>query len=175
MSSSLGANALNGIAALEQYDIWAVGDKGTVLHYVYDHDPVPPPSTGTPPPPPPPTSTGGGGPPPSKTSPAPLPPPHVTVVQPPPKRTRAHRGHRKATRLVSHVHVKVDIGRLIVTFHLSAPARIQIEGRTKGRVIASAGPRVMRKGRARMILTYRGARPPAQLRIIARPAKKAKP
>jgi hypothetical protein len=33
----------------------------------------------------------------------------------------------------------------------------------------------MRKGRAQMVLTYKGARPPAQLRIIARPAKKAKP
>jgi hypothetical protein len=98
--------------------------------------------------------------------------PQVIVDQPPPSKPPGSRG--PARRLLSHVKVKVERGRLIVTFLLSARARVRMEPRTAGRLIGAARTSVLAKGRRRMVVTYRGSLPPAQLRIVARPAKSGK-
>jgi hypothetical protein len=165
-SAALG-EPLTGVAVVASDDIWAVGAHGAVLRY-FDK-PAPPADDPTPPP------GDDPGPPPQQPKP---PPPHVTVEQPPPSprppTRHGHRHHAKPPRqLMSHVRVKVERGRLIVSFRLSAPARVRIEPRSHGHLVGARRSRVLPKGRARMVVPYRGSRPPGQLRIVVRPLKPA--
>jgi hypothetical protein len=156
---------------VDRYDWWVVGEQGAVLNY--NNPPPPPPPPGPP--------TGGGTPPPAQTTVAPAPagsnrtfvatPPHIVVDQPKPGRTTTG---KKKRQLLSHTSVKVERGRLIITFVLSARARVRIEPLTAGHLVGAIRSRVLAAGRRRMVVPYQGLQPPAQLRIVARPAKKKK-
>jgi hypothetical protein len=76
---------------------------------------------------------------------------------------------RRSRRLVTNVSVKLARNKLIVTFRLRARARVGVVARRGGRVIGRRRVRTMKKGRVRIVLPFRGRKPPTKLQIIARP------
>jgi hypothetical protein len=172
-ADGLGA-PLNGVAVISREQIWTAGERGTILHF---HDPpAPPPADdGTKEPPvetPPP---GGGDPEPAPAPPAgpPAPPaPTVTVEQPPAAPAPAPCTTKKTRlpqRLVSDIRVKVKRGKLLVSFALATRAKVTIQPRSHGRLVGTSRALLLEPGRHRVTVPYRGKRPPAELRILARP------
>jgi hypothetical protein len=163
--------ALQDVAIVGSEDVWAVGDGGTVLRYF----PVPP-GTSVP------TGTGGtangitilsdgtivysgtsGG-------------LDYTVIQRPPATKNGKRpaGKRPSTtRLLRNVKVRVLRGRLVITFRLISRARVAARALRAGRLVGRTRARLMRRGRGRVVLRYKGARPPSQLQLIVRPVTRA--
>jgi hypothetical protein len=182
------AATINGVVASGNEDIWAVGDKGTVLHFNRVADPPPPPPpcncdpNPTPDPDPGPAPQTDPGATPSST-PAPtttVPPaepgdPTIYVVESNrPATRRPGRRPRPQRRLLDRVAVTREARRLVISFRLTAPARVAISA-TRGRAtVARAVARAMRAGRRRVTLAFTGA-PPTALRIVVRPlpAKRA--
>ena len=178
---------LHGVAVLSEREVWAVGENGTVLRYdTTTPPPADPPPTGggdddgDPPQQTPPGDGGGStertptaSDPPADGGPSSAPPPAVVVDQPPPAPPSANCPKSKPapSRLLEQVKVSVRRGRLIVSFRLNAEARVRAEARTGRRLVGSGRARVMKKGPGRLVIRYRGKRPPKQLRIIARPVK----
>jgi hypothetical protein len=186
--TGLGA-ALEDAAVVAPNDVWAAGAQGNVRHFA---EPPPPPKqddeggtggdNGSA------SSTGGGstdtgtG---AGTSSA-GDTPHTTIVEQPapksgaPKPTPANAGQtpkgaqRKPTgRLMRDVRVRVVRGRLIITFRLTAPARVGARASTAGRVLGQVSARLLGPGKRSLVLRYRGQRPPTQLQLIVRPAGRA--
>ena len=177
---------LEDVAIVAGDDVWAVGADGNVQRFAELPPPPPPPvdeddGSGTP--------SGGGD---TVTPPDPgqastassndAPPPQVTVVQqppasspPPPAQNKPAAGARpKSTgRLMRNVRVRVQRGRLIITFSLAAPARVGARASTAGRTLGRVGARLLGKGKRTLVLRYRGKRPPTQLQLIVRPATAA--
>jgi len=56
-----------------------------------------------------------------------------------------------------------------VSFALSTRAKVTIQPRTRGRLVGKPRELLLAPGRHRVTVTYRGKRPPAELRIVARP------
>jgi hypothetical protein len=186
------ASPINAVAASGNKDIWAVGDKGTVMHFNVVADPLPPPPkpcncdpnpnpnpnpNPDPNPTPDPNSTPRSNPTTTTTVPAAEPgDPTIYVVEP--DRRPAARGprnrRRPQRRLLDRVAVTREARRLVVSFRLTAPARVAISA-TRGRAtVARAISRAMRAGRRQVTLPFSGA-PPTELRIVVRqlPAKRA--
>jgi hypothetical protein len=190
---------INAVAAGGREDVWAVGDKGVVKHFNRVADPVitcdPSPCGGT-------SDSGSGGGSDTNTDPGtgsnPQPDPNSTprsnpttttvppadpgdptiyVVEPdrrPATRRPGNRRPRPQRRLLDRVAVTREARRLVVSFRLTAPARVAISA-TRGRAtVARAVARAMRAGRRRVSLPFTGA-PPTELRIVVRPlpAKRA--
>jgi hypothetical protein len=101
--------------------------------------------------------------------------PTIYVVEPDRPATRGPRNRRRPQRrLLDRVAVTREAQRLVVSFRLTAPARVAISA-TRGRAtVARAIARAMRAGRRRVTLAFSGA-PPTELRIVVRqlPAKRA--
>ncbi len=187
--------AINGIAAISNIDVWAVGEQGVVVRYHNKPDPQPECSVncgggdtgggGT-------GGEGGGGGgtgggtdstatsstrdntttavPPAKAG-----DPTVYVVEP--ERPARKRGgkRRKPARLLDRVKVVRRTRSLLVSFRLRAPARVAVSARRGRALVSRARSRKMRPGRRRVVLRFRG-KPPTALRIVVRPlrAKKAR-
>lgn len=189
---------LNGVAALGSDDMWAVGDDGTLLRYTAAGGTESgctststvvtltgnvsggsgsggsgagssgSGSSGSG------TSTSGSGTTgtiqvtvsqPTTSSPPP-PSRKPTSGSPPPRR------HRKPL-LMRDVRVRVERGELVVLCKLSAPARVSATATRAGRVVGRTGWKRFRRGRCRLVIPYRGAKPPAELRLIAVPLARA--
>jgi hypothetical protein len=192
----IAAAGINAVAAKDNQDIWAVGDKGVVMHFNRVADPVvvtcdPSPcgsgsgsgsgsGTGSG------SGSGSGSDTPttetrSNPQTTTVPPaepgdPTIDVVEP--DRRPAARGprnrRRPQRRLLDRVAVTREARRLVVSFRLTAPARVAISA-TRGRAtVARAVARAMRAGRRRVTLPFSGAAP-TELRIVVRPlpAKRA--
>jgi hypothetical protein len=185
------------VAASGNEDIWAVGTRGTVMHYNRVADPVvttcdPTPCGGdtssgssassgsdpgpSPTPPPDPSSTSRSTPQTTTVPPAEPGDPTIYVVEPDRPATRGphNRRRRPQRRLLDRVAVTREARRLVVSFRLTAPARVAISA-TRGRAtVARAIARAMRAGRRRVSLPFTGAAP-TELRIVVRPlpAKRA--
>jgi hypothetical protein len=71
--------------------------------------------------------------------------------------------------LVHDVRVRVEPGKLLVACTLKAPARVSALALRAGRVVGRTGWQRMRPGACHFVIPYSGARPPAQLRILALP------
>jgi hypothetical protein len=194
----IAAVAINAVAAKDNEDIWAVGDHGTVMHFNRVADPVvvvcdpspcgsgsgsgggsdsnADPGTG-PNPQPDPNSTPRSNPTTTTVPPADPGDPTIYVVEPdrrPATRRPGNRRPRPQRRLLDRVAVTREARRLVVSFRLTAPARVAISA-TRGRAtVARAIARAMRAGRRRVALPFTGA-PPTELRIVVRPlpAKRA--
>jgi hypothetical protein len=133
--------------------------------------------TTTPPPDPP-----SGGDPPSSPGGAsePAPVPAVEVDQPPAtsppaaKQPPAKQPPAKPAppqKLLSNVVVKLHGHSLVISFSLSAPARVGVRARTGRRVTARAPMRTFAAGQQSLTVRFRGHRPPTKLKLVVRPAE----
>jgi hypothetical protein len=183
------AAVINGVAPKGFEDIWAVGDQGTVMHFNFVADPPPKPCNCDPTPNPDPNPNPNPDPTPnsdpnstprSNPTTTTVPPadpgdPTIYVVEPDRPATRRPGNRRRPQRrLLDRVAVTREARRLVVSFRLTAPARVAISA-TRGRAtVARAIARAMRAGRRRVALPFTGA-PPTELRIVVRPlpAKRA--
>jgi hypothetical protein len=57
-------------------------------------------------------------------------------------------------------------------FRVRARARVGVIAKRGHRVVGRRAMRVMNKGRARIVLRYRGRQPPTQLKIVAHAVQK---
>jgi hypothetical protein len=76
---------------------------------------------------------------------------------------------RRRNRLVTNVTVKLARNKLIVTFRLRRRARVGVVAKRGNRVVGRRRMRTMKKGRVRIVLPFRGRKPPTKLEINARP------
>jgi hypothetical protein len=193
--TTVSCRPLRGIAVIGATDMWAVGDGGTVLHFAPSDGASAgcSPSSGSGSGGGAATNTGGGstggtqqgtGSGTQGGSSAQTVSSHetssgiqVTVSQPAataPGSSRGHR-HRRAPRtrrrslLVSNVRVRVELGQLLVACRLSGPARVSAIAITGARVVGRARWQSFRGGTCRLVVPFRGTRPPARLRIVALP------
>jgi hypothetical protein len=175
---------LSGVAVVDSQQMWAAGEEGTILRYD-TRPPVKPPVEEKPPP-------GGTEQPPTggneqqtqtvtETS-APsadsTPTPQVVVNQPPPAPAPApppckNEAATEPSRLVTGVKVSVQRRRLIVRFVLAGRAKVTIQPRTRGRLVGRVRALVLEAGRHAVAVSYRGKKPPTQLRIVARAKPKS--
>lgn len=72
-------------------------------------------------------------------------------------------------RVLSGLRIRRSRRRLIVTFRLSRSARVALRASRGGRVVARRPLRTLSRGRRRLVLRYRGKRPPTGLRVVVRP------
>jgi hypothetical protein len=84
----------------------------------------------------------------------------VGAPKPPPKLKK---------RLVRSVVVKATRRGLVVSFTLTAPAKVALVAKRAGRVVGKTSPRKLAPGRRQLLLTYSG-KLPSELKIVARPA-----
>jgi hypothetical protein len=193
---------LNAVAVVGADDIWAVGKQGVVRHFAAD---VPQDSAasgsgsddrsgsddqgndsqdgGS-------TQTEGGG-----QHDSPQTPPGLKVVIDDPNR-QPHGGKKKPThgtsgkpnggkkpkrkpaqpeRLLHDVTVKAIKHGLAIEFNLKARATVAVAASRGTRRLGSTKPRVFPRGHGRIILRYKGAKPPTNLRITARRSTKTMP
>jgi hypothetical protein len=172
-NGSLSAAPLNGVAVAAGNDIWAVGDGGTVLHYFVSSSPAPPPAPVPEPPAPP-------------AAPAPVPGPVVPAAplktasrvserldlpvgidQPPASR-------RRRGLLMTRVAVRRSGAKLVVSFVLSAPARVVVRGSRAGKVVASVERARLAAGRRRVALKLPPGPAPTRLDITVRRSRGAR-
>jgi hypothetical protein len=102
----------------------------------------------------------------------------TTVTQLPPSggaQSRANQPTPPAAqpRLLRNVKVRVLKGRLVISFRLIASARVAVRAMRGHRLVGRTAARLMRKGQGRVVLRYRGNRPPTQLQLIVRPVRGA--
>jgi len=191
--------ALRGVAVAGPNDLWTVGPGGTVRRFGTP-PPAPaagqggsqgdgPAETTAEAPPtasdsaPAPTAEADAGP---QPAPAPARPglvpaePAVTIVQrpapaaapAPARRTRAAPAARPAPRLLRNLRVRRRRGALLLTFRLAAPARVSVVGRRGRRIVtAPHAARLLAPGLRRLVVRYRGRRPPTRLQIVVRPVR----
>jgi len=166
---------LRGVAALNPTDIYAVGDRGTVIRY-WDK-----PAT---------TSTGSNGgnnggsnggsdggtgscsctylPPPSTNTKPVDEGPDVIVEQPKP----GSKPGGQPRPLMSDVAVRRGKKTLIIGFRLRKRARVAVTVKRKSHVLAHMALKTFSAGRHRVVLHYRSKRPPTRLKIVVKNAGK---
>jgi hypothetical protein len=171
----------NDVAVAGYDDVWAVGAKGQIVRYsaVTVADPV--------------TDTGGGsgggtgGGDPGTGTPAPTGSSdssgvQTTVVQQPTTTTSTSTQTRSTSqptppavqpRLLRNVKVRVLKGRLVISFRLIASARVAVRAMRGHKLVGRTAARLMRRGKGKVVLRYRGKRPPTQLQLIVRPVRGA--
>jgi hypothetical protein len=86
----------------------------------------------------------------------------------------AHRRKPAPTRrLLSNVKVRAAKHGLVIEFDLAAPASVAIAASRGKRNLGVTKPRVFKSGHVRILLRYRGAKAPTNLKITARRSTKA--
>lgn len=176
---TVGGASLNGVAISGKDDMWAIGDGGRVLHYYAK--PVPPPS----PAPQQPQSDPqlAPEPQPSQTEPSAqkpaeqrraehAPAPEIQIEERPAEEPgSAPPAKRPTRRLMTNVAVRRRRGRvLVISFRLTDRASVTVIARRGRRVVARKSMRARGKGAHRLVVRYRGKRPPTSLKIVVRPA-----
>jgi hypothetical protein len=176
--TDLASPPLAGVAAAGTQDAWAVGDRGAVWRLA-PPAPAPAPSTApAPSPAPAPAATEEPAPSAPSTGTDDPPPPErleVTVPRPggdpsPPVRRPGGRAQIGSERLLSKLAVRRRGHRLVVSFRLRRAAVVVLTGRIGRRVVARHTTRTLAAGRRRVVVRFRGRRPPARLSIAVRPA-----
>lgn len=187
VDSNVSTAPIEAVSVLGSDDIWAAGDGGVVRHWFTDPPPPPPPPTDSG------TTTTGGDQPVVDSGSSPAPDPGYTdpgtgpsagtvpvqVVQPtatppkPPARKRRHRRRATPARLMTGVAVKKANHALVISFTLTAPAAVTVYATEAGRQVALSKPLRLRKGPGKLVIRYAGKSPPAQLKIVVRPVRKA--
>jgi hypothetical protein len=161
------ASALRGITALDANNMWAVGGSGTIEHLYVDPPKTTTTTTTTS------SSTSGGGCGSSCSSTATTSSqsqPQIIVTQKPAPRPTTGKARPRIGRLLLRPRVHVERGRLVITFFLTARASVAVRALTGSRLVGAMAARTLARGNRRMVVHYRGRRPPTQLQIIVRPA-----
>jgi hypothetical protein len=171
---------LRGVAVAGREDVWAVGGGGAVLHFapvLSDDDGGDGGDTGTDGD----TGTGGrtgsdraAGGPAGGSSKGGNDIPTQVIVKPPPRRRPGSKPRApKPRRMVRDLRVRVGRGRVFISFRLLARARVGARAMSGRRTVGRLKARLMRPGNRRLIVRYRGRKPPTKLQIIVRPTTRA--
>lgn len=187
---------LEAVSAVAADDIWAVGDSGVVAHLFSDPAPTGGATSGTPG-----TGggttqqTSGSGASQQTTSShtgqssGPSSPSGLKIIiddGSQPQRTSGsptystsgggskHKSRTPAgpRRLLRNVRVRAVRHGLRIDFRLAAPAKVSVVALRGKHAIGRARPRVFRSGAGRIVLHYKGGKPPTTLRIVARRSHK---
>jgi hypothetical protein len=188
LEDDLDGRELHGVAQ-SGTEAWAVGESGALWRYAEWPVPPPPPDDddeddddkGDPTPP---QDDGGDQPlPPAEEQPAPPPsepaPAPETIVTPldPSGRTTTPAKRRRpkpsattpARRLLVGLKARRSGRRLVLSFRLRVRARVLVTALRGTQVVARVRSRPLRPGARRLVIRFRGRKPPTQLKIVVRP------
>jgi hypothetical protein len=95
--------------------------------------------------------------------------PNGSVVRTTPRRPRAQPPAKPAQQLLVGLKARRTGRRLVLSFRLRARARVLVTALRGKRVVGRLRSRALRPGARRLVVTFRGRKPPTELKIVVRP------